>query len=101
MTDAELAELGIGLLVAGVLAIVVEGVLAAIWGVRLSRRARALNDRLAAEQAPIQANVARLRASLAEMEQLWQPYARLLRWLRHPIVIALMQSFARRRAAAR
>lgn len=101
MTDAELAELGIGLLIAGVLAIVVEGVLAAVWTARLARRARALSDRMTAAQAQLQADVARVQAALAEMEQLWQPYARLLRWLRHPIVIALMQSFARRVAAAR
>jgi len=101
VTDAELAELGIGLLIVGALAIVIEGALAAIWSVRISRRARDLSQRLAVEQARIQADVARVQAALVEMEQLWQPYARLLLWLRHPIFIALMQSFARRRAAAR
>jgi hypothetical protein len=27
---------------------------------------------------------------------LWQPYSRLLGWLQHPIVVALIQSFLRR-----
>jgi len=36
---------------------------------------------------------------MAETQALWQPYAGLLRWLRHPLTIALIQSYARRRAA--
>jgi hypothetical protein len=42
-----------------------------------------------------------LRLAVAEMEVLWQPYGRTLRWLRHPIAIALLQSYMRRRGAAR
>jgi hypothetical protein len=56
---------------------------------------------MTSEQAKLQAESARLQAALADMEVLWQPYGRLLGWLRHPIAIALLQSFARRRAAAR
>lgn len=93
---------GIWLLIASVVAIVLEGVLAAVWSVRISRKAQALSERLAEERGRLQSDVERLRLALAEMQALWQPYGRLLRWLRHPITIALIQSLARRaRAAAR
>jgi hypothetical protein len=93
--------IGIVLLVIGVVAIALEGALAAAWSLRASRRARALSERLADERGRIQGDVERLRLALAETQALWQPYAGLLRWLRHPLTIALIQSYARRRAAAR
>ena len=93
--------LGIWLLVIGVGVIAIELALFALWSVRLSRRAQALSEKLTREQAQLQADVERLRQSLAETLVLWQPYRRLLRWLRHPLAIALLQSYARRRAAAR
>lgn len=92
-------EIGIALLVIGGVAIVLEGALAAYWSFRISRRARELSERLATEQSMVQGDLERLRLAMAETEVLWQPYARLLRWLRHPLTIALMQSFARRWAA--
>jgi hypothetical protein len=49
----------------------------------------------------LNADLERLRASVAETHELWQPYRRLLRLLRHPLTIALMQSLARRGVAAR
>ena len=96
-----LGWIGVWLLVLGVLAIVLQGGFAAVWTVRIVKRSRALSEALASEQAKLQAESARLQAALADMEVLWQPYGRLLGWLRHPIAIALLQSFARRRAAAR
>jgi hypothetical protein len=93
--------IGIWLLVVSVVLIMFEGALAAIWALRVSRKARALSELLASQQALLNADVERLRASIAETHELWQPYRRLLRLLRHPLTIALMQSFARRRAAAR
>lgn len=93
--------IGIALLVAGVVVIVIECGLAGFWSFRVSGRARALSERLASEQGKLQADVERLRQAMAETEALWQPYARLIRWLRHPLTIALIQSYARRRAAAR
>jgi len=92
---------GATLLVIGVVAIAAEGGLAALWSVRLARRARRLQERLLEERGRIEADVERLRLALAETEVLWQPYGRLLRWLRHPIAIALLQSYARRRTSAR
>ena len=89
------------LLVIGAVAIVLEGAVAALLSVRIAKRARLLNAKLQGEQAEIQSGVARLLGALAETQVLWRPYERLLRWLRHPLTIALMQSYARRRASAR
>jgi hypothetical protein len=99
MTD--LGWIGVWLLVVSAVAVVLEGALVGIWALRLTRRGKLLSQRLAEEQRLIEADIARLNAALAESEALWQPYARLLRVLRHPLVIALIQSFTRRRAAAR
>ena len=95
------AWLGIGLLVVAVVAIIVEAALAGIWTARIARRSKVLSERLAAEQARLQADVKRLQAALAEMAILWQPYGRLLRWVQHPLAIAVFQSFVRRRAVGR
>jgi hypothetical protein len=97
----DLGVVGIWLLVGSLVAIVVEGVLAAAWSLRIARKAGALNARLAEERGRLQSDVERLRRALAEMEVLWQPYGRALRWLRHPITVALLQSYARRRTAGR
>jgi hypothetical protein len=98
---SNLDTIGVWLLVAGVGAIVVEGALAGLWSVRLVKRSRSFSERLTSEQAQLQADLERLRAALAETQVLWRPYRRALRWLRHPIAIALLQSYARRRAAGR
>ena len=101
MTSSELGWIGVWVLVIGVAAVVGELALMAVWAVRLARRSRALSERLLDQQAQLRADVERLQASIAEAGVLWQPYRRVLRWLRHPIAIALLQSYARRRAAAR
>jgi hypothetical protein len=90
--------IGVWLLVGAVVAIVIEGVLAAVWALAVGRRTRVLAELLQSEQAMLDDDVRRLRLALEEMERLWRPYGRTLRWLRHPIAIALMQSYARRRA---
>jgi hypothetical protein len=92
---------GVALLIVGFVAMVVEGALAAIWGRRLSRKARELQKSVEADRALVTADVARLRLALEETKVLWQPYRRALRWLRHPLTFALIQSFARRWSAAR
>jgi hypothetical protein len=94
----DLAVLGIWLLVFAIAVIVVELALAGYWTARVARRAQVLSAHLASQQALLQADVERLRANLAETQLLSQPYRRVLRLLRHPITIALMQSFARRMA---
>ncbi len=93
--------IGVWLLVASVVAIVVEGVVAAVWGVSLAKRSVALSERIQSERALIEADLERLRAAIEETERLWRPYRRVLKWVRHPLAIALLQSYARRRAGAR
>ena len=97
----DFSQIGVWLLVGSGLAIVVEGVLAAVWGMRISKSARRLSELVDAERGMIQADLDRLRLAVEETRRLWKPYARVLRLLRHPLVAALLQSYVRRRAAAR
>jgi len=90
---------GVWLLVGSVAVILVEAALVGIWSLRLGRRARALRVLLEGERGLIEADVARLRAAVEETRTLWRPYARVLRWLRHPLVVALIGSYRRRWAA--
>ena len=99
MIDA--TRIGVWLLIAGAAAIVIEGGLAAVWSARLSRKARALSERLLESRRLVEADLARLREAMAETEQLWQPYGRLLRYLRHPLVAAVIGSYLRRGTAGR
>jgi hypothetical protein len=92
-----LGWIGVWLLVAGVVAIVVEGVLASVWGRAVAKRSRALQELVETERGLIEADLKRLQEALEETRRLWKPYRRVLRWLRHPITIALMQSYAGRR----
>jgi hypothetical protein len=94
----DLSWIGVWVVVAGAVLIVLEMILAGIWTARIVTRSRALSVRLMTEQARLQADVERLRAAAAETQRLWQPYRRALRWLRHPLAIALLESFARRAA---
>jgi hypothetical protein len=84
------------LLAASAAAIVIEMAVAGVWAVRLARRARTVALQIQSEQALLQADVERLRALIEETRRLWQPYARALRWLRHPLVAALLVSLRRR-----
>lgn len=97
----DLGLIGVWVLIGSGIAIVVEGVLAAVWGIRVGRAARRLAELVDSERGMIQADVNRLRLAVEETRRLWKPYSRILRWLRHPLIAALLQSYARRRAAAR
>jgi hypothetical protein len=92
----DVTRIGVGLLILGALAIVIEGGLAAFWTARLSRKARTLTERLAENQRLVEVDLARLRVAMAETERLWQPYRRLLRYLRHPLIAAVIGSYVRR-----
>ena len=94
-----LGTIGIWLLVAAVIAIIVELALMAVWGLAMGRRMQALSQRLAIQRAQIEADVEKLRRAIEETRALWQPYGRVLRWLRHPLVLALLGSHRRRMAA--
>jgi hypothetical protein len=86
------------LLVLGGAVIVVEGAISAVWTVRLARQGRALAAMLERERGLVEGDVARLRATLEETRRLWEPWRRALRWLRHPLVAALLASLGRRLA---
>ncbi len=101
MISETLGVVGVWLLVGSGLAIAVEGVLAAVWGMRIGRSARELAERIETERGLIESDLERLRLAIEETRRLWQPYRRVLRWLRHPLVRALLASYARRGAAAR
>jgi hypothetical protein len=93
-----LGWVGVWLLVAGAVAIVVEGVLAVVWGMAFAKRSRALQARIESERVEIEADLERLQDAIEEMKRLWKPYRRILRLLNHPLAIALFQSYAGRRA---
>jgi hypothetical protein len=95
---ATLGTIGVVLLVIGVLTIIGEMVLLAVWGLAMARRARELSQRIDGERALIEADVERLKSAIEETRALWRPYRRYLRWVQHPLVIALLGSFRRRMA---
>lgn len=96
-----LTTIGVWLLVVSAVAIVVEGIVAAAWTVSIAKRSRALTEQMEAGRGLIEADFARLRAAAEETRRLWAPYRRLLRVVRHPLAVALLQSYARRRAGVR
>lgn len=89
-------EWGPWLLLFAVAVILLECVVAAVWSVQLARRGRALVFVLNRERELLEADVQRLRATVEETRQLWKPWQRALRWLRHPLVAAVMASLWRR-----
>ena len=93
-----LGWVGVGLLVAAGLAIVIEAVVAAVWGTAVARRALIVQERLATERGLLEADLANLRLAIEETQRLWRPYRVILRWLGHPLTIALFASYRRRRA---
>jgi hypothetical protein len=97
-TQELLGTIGIWLLVAGVLAIVIEMVLLAVWGSAVARRMRTLVLYMETERVVMQRDVKRLTRAIDETKMLWRPYGRALRWLRHPLVVAVLGSYRRRRS---
>jgi hypothetical protein len=91
-----LGWVGIGLLVAAGLAIVVEGALAAVWGAAVAKRALKLSELLNTERGLLESDLEKLRLAMEETRRLWRPYRVALRWLAHPLTIALLQSYRRR-----
>ena len=96
----DLGWVGVGLLVVAGLAILIEVALVAVWAVAIGKRTRKITQWMETDRVLVEADLERLRLAIDEMQRLWQPYRKALRWLRHPLVIALLQSY-RRRAAAR
>ena len=92
-----LGWVGVGLLVAAGLAIVIESVVAAWWGLAVARRALILFERLETERRLVESDLERLRLALEETKRLWRPYRVVLRWVQNPLIIALLGSYRRRR----
>ena len=91
-----LGWVGVGLLIVAGLAIVVETVVATLWGAAVAKRALTLSQRLQTERASLESDLERLRLALEETKRLWRPYRLVLRWLQNPLVIALLGSYRRR-----
>jgi hypothetical protein len=89
--------IGVWMLVLGCLLMVAEvlWVLPLALGVR--RRALALQDLAFREEGAGRAELALLRRLLEESDLALRPYRRLRRWLAHPLVPALLESYRRRR----
>jgi uncharacterized protein involved in cysteine biosynthesis len=101
VTDATLellGTIGIWLLVVGVVAIILELALMSIWGLAVVQRTSVLAEIVETEQAGMQADLELLKQTINEMKRLWRPYQRILRWVRHPLVLALLGSYRRRLA---
>lgn len=98
----DLARLvGSTMLVAGA-AIVVLAVLSVVPRLlRVRRRALALRAVVEATQRDALTALALLEAQRAETQALLVPWRKLLRWARHPLVVASLQWYRRRRAASR
>ncbi len=92
---------GLWLLVAGAVAIVVELALLVPRAVRLSRRVRELQALIKGSRAEVQAQLETLRAETEELQRLLKPYRRAIRWLRHPLTQAVLESRRLRRARRR
>lgn len=76
----------------------------ALFGVllwRLRQRVSRLSELLQEELQLTALDLDRLELALAETHALLRPYRRLWRWLRHPLVVALLASYRRRRSLAR
>jgi len=88
---------GVGLLVAAGVAILIEFVVAAWWGMTVARRALILSQRLETEWGLVESDLEKLRLAMEETKRLWRPYRIALRWVQNPLLIALLGSYRRRR----
>jgi hypothetical protein len=66
---------------------------------RIRRRAMALSAQLDSARLGVEEQLALLAERSAETDELLQPLLRLRRWLGHPLSVALIQSYLRRRRA--
>ena len=62
----------------------------------VAKRALTLKERLETERGLIEADLEKLRLAIEETQRLWRPYSLVLRWLGHPLTIALLGSYRRR-----
>lgn len=99
---ADLAGLvGRLLLVAGAVLLVLAALTVVPPLVRVRRRALALRAAVEAARRDAVVAVALLEAQRAETDELLRPWRTLLRWARHPLVVATFAWYRRRSAARR
>jgi hypothetical protein len=89
------------LLVAGPVLLVMVALTIVPPLVRVRRRALSLRARVEAARRDTLAAVALLEAQRAETDELLRPWRTLLRWARHPLVVATFAWYRRRSAARR
>ena len=92
-----LGWVGVGLLVTASLVIVVEGIVALVWAAGMTRRTQVIAERLKTERGMLESDLEKLRLAIEETKRLWRPYRRILRLIEHPLAIALLGSYRRRR----
>jgi hypothetical protein len=100
--DADLVGLaGRLLMVAGAVLLVLAALTVVPPLVRVRRRALTLRARVEAARRDTLVAVALLEAQRAETGELLRPWRTLLRWARHPLVVATFEWYRRRSAARR
>ena len=102
--QALLAPAGPVMLVAGgalILLILLSLVSVMPRALRVRRRVAALRATVAASQLDVERALALLAARRAEAQELVAPWRRLARWARHPLVVASVQWYLRRRRRVR
>ena len=96
LTATQLGWPAVWVFIGSSVVILVELAVAGVWSARLARRGRAVALALQEQRGLVEADLERLRAAIEETRALWRPYARALRWLRHPLVVALIGYYRRR-----
>ena len=89
------------LMVAGAVLLVLAALTVVPPLVRVRRRALTLRARIEAARRDTLVAVAVLEARRAETDELLRPWRTLLRWARHPLVVATFEWYRRRSAARR
>jgi len=89
------------LLVAGAAVVLVAALSVVPRIVRVRRRALALRATVETLHVEALTRIALLSAQRAETRELLVPWRTLLRWARHPLVVATLEWYRRRRAAER
>ena len=83
---------------AGALVVAVELLIAAALVIAIRNRLARLTGLLGSEAGMAESELMRLQLALADGRRLLLPYRRLWKSLRHPLVVALLASFWRRRS---
>ena len=92
-------KIGIAMVVIGLIAILIEVGLIVPRAIRLNRLLSVLIEAIDEARLAIESDLAQISASGRETHLLWKPYRRILRWLSHPLTVALFASYRRRRTS--